>query len=418
MTVLRVPRRFESIVQLYLDRLRKDGYGWLLGRVLKRVAAWTAWLLLLPATILLHLAGLRRVTVFTDRIGHLAGELDCFVKQQRLGRLPSRRWFVLAPERRVANRCLLDYWARHVTIITSPLLCGLLGIMSRRWLLVYDISRYMLRPARCEYYATFAEWGERPPILELTEADRAAGRAMLESMGVPKGAWFACVHAREAGFSPVDEVLHAHRNGDVGCLIPAIEFITSRGGWCVRMGDPSMKALPPMRSVVDYAHHPARSPRMDVFLCASCRLFVGNSSGLFIVASCFGVPSALANMIPASAFGYSPRDLSIVKLLRRRGAADYIGFAEAFGPVVSDYRIASQFESAAIELEENSAQDILELVQEALGVLEGRGGLDEADAARARALHALLFADHYACAAGSRLGAAFLRKYQRLLDRK
>lgn len=410
--------RAAAIFQYYREWLRQRGYWWLFTRLIKRAAICAGWLLLLPITLVLHAIGLRRITVITDRIGHLAAEMDCFLKERALGRLPKRHWFVLAPPRRTANRHLIEYWRSHVTIVESPLLCSVLGVMSWWWLMKLGVSHYVLDLNRsAAYYAVNAEWGDRKPVLELSQADGARGWQMLESMGIPSGSWFVCLHAREGGYSPADEFTHAHRNSDVLKLIPAIELITSLGGWCIRMGDPSAKPLPPMDRVVDYAHHPARCDWMDIFLCASCRFFVGNSSGLYIVGTVFGIPCALANLIPVPTLGYFARDISIPKLLRHRGEGEghYLPFKEIFSSPLADYRLAKLYRDAGIEAEENSAEDICDLVAEMLDRLQGKFVETDEDRELQQRYMSLFRPGHYAYAAASRVGAAFLRKYQYLL---
>src|SRR5271156_1241861 len=96
--------------QFYREQWRRQGPAWAMMRLVRRAITIVAWLALLPITLVLHWIGYRRVTVFTDRIGHLAAEIDCFLKEQALGKLPSRRWFMLAPPHRVSNQHLLDYW--------------------------------------------------------------------------------------------------------------------------------------------------------------------------------------------------------------------------------------------------------------------------------------------------------------------
>lgn len=402
----------------YAHRMRQEGLWWAVTRVLKRAAYAAGWLLLLPLTLLLHAAGVRRLTVFTDRIGHLAAEIDAFLKEQALGRLPARRWFVLAPPHRVANAALLDRWRAQLPVIDSPALCLLLDIMTwNYWLMCRDIRDYVLiEPGTARYYEIEAAWGERPPLLALTPEDHARGRAALEAMGLPPGADFVCVHAREPGFSPADEILHAHRNADAGRLAAAMAWLTQQGVWCVRMGGPTAAPLPPMARVIDYAHHPLRSPWLDVYLCAACRLFVGSSSGLFIVAGVFGVPCALANMAPLSAaWSYAPRDVSMPKLLRRSGGA-VPTLREDFASPAADYRRAAQYREAGLELVENTEAEILALVQEAWARLQGVWESGDGDEALQTRMHALLRPSHYAYGAGSRIGADFLRRHRALLD--
>src|SRR4029077_5857710 len=129
-----------------------------------------------------------------------------------------------------------------------------------------------------EIYRLNAQWAGRPPLLALTPEDVTWGWEMLSALGLPPDAWFVCVHAREGGFSPHDEVMHRYRNADPDALIPAMREIAARGGWCVRMGDPTTRPLLPIPGVVDYAHHPVRSARLDIVLCAKAKFFLGNSS--------------------------------------------------------------------------------------------------------------------------------------------
>jgi len=404
--------------ELLRARLRRQGVLWLAGRLLVGSARAIGWVVLLPATLILHLAGWRRVLVFTDRIGHLAAEVDCFLKAKALGELPARRWFILAPPHRVSNRTLLEYWKPHIRVVTSPWLCTVLGAMSR-WpgLMSLDASHYVLRlNATAEYFRICAEWGDRPPLLRLSEADRKRGRDALASMGVPHGAWFVCVQAREGGFSPVDEALHSHRNSDVGRLLPAMAFIVSQGGWCVRMGDPTTTPLPPLANVIDYAHHSAKSDWMDVFLCASCRFFLGNSSGLAIVSNVFGVPCALANMVPLSNLSYAPRDISIPKLLRAKDGGRYISFEEAFRSPLANYRLARLYEEAGVEVEENSGQEMLGLASEMLERVNGTRVYSDADEELQRRFHSLLRPGHYGYGSASRIGADFLATHRDLFS--
>ena len=85
-----------------------------------------------------------------------------------------------------------------------------------------------------------------------------------------------CVHARESGYhkeSGIDS--QSHRNADILSFVPAMRFLVDRGFTVVRMGDPTMHPLPPMEGVIDYCHHPARDPWLDIYLVASAQFFVG-----------------------------------------------------------------------------------------------------------------------------------------------
>src|SRR5947209_10997494 len=223
------------------------------------------------------------------RIGHLALDFDSYIKQ-RLMQGRTRRPLYLVDFRAPANACLLDYWRRYIRVVPrGP--AWRLRHLANIPALVDDLSvsyaSVMSGASPC--YAIEAAWGERPPLLELNADHAARGEAALRQMGVPEGAWFVCVHARGAGYSPGDEHIQSYRNASITGYIPAMQEIVAGGGWCIRMGDPTMEPLPPMQNTIDYALSDFKSDWMDVFLCARARFFLGNNSGIYLVSSILGV---------------------------------------------------------------------------------------------------------------------------------
>jgi putative glycosyltransferase (TIGR04372 family) len=403
----------------YIDKIRVVGPGWAIRWMARRIAAELIWVVLLPITVIAHLAGYRKVPIKVDRIGHLAAEFDCFLKERALGHLPARKWFVLAPVAHSANASLLDYWKRHVPVIRNIWACAILDSMGRHGLMEFNVSQYLLAPSgTAKYYSVLAQWGTRPPLLTLDGKHRERGWDTLARMGIPRDAWFVAIHAREPGFSPHDENAHAHRNSDVRNLMPAIQQIRRRGGWIVRMGDPTMRPFPPTEGIVDYAHNPAKSDWMDVFLCASARFFVGNSSGLFIVATAFGVPCALANMVATSHLAFSPADISIFKLIRSERQHRYLTFDEIFSLPVANYGFAQLFDENGYTVEENTPEDLCDLVVEMLDCVEGSYRETEEDITQQSRFKSLLQPGHYGYGAAGRIGSAFLRRHAALLENK
>lgn len=400
----------------YASKIRKIGLIGLSGWVLRRIVSEIVWVLLLPLTLAGHLLGYRRIPANTSRIGHLAAEVDAFLKDRALGNLVSRRWFLLAPKNHVANAALLEYWAEQVPVVRNPVACAVLSAMSRHGLMSQKVSHYVLAlRGTATYYAVQSAWGKRPPLLRLSQKHREMGRDFLRDIGFPPSAWFVAVHVREAGFSEVDESAHSHRNGSIDRLLPAIHEIRRRGGWVIRMGDPTMSMLPPLEGFVDYAHHPSRSDWMDVFLCAECRFFLGNSSGLFVMSTAFGVPCALANMIPTSHMGYSGPDLSIPKLIWSEAQNRHLTFPEIFAGDVANFRLAKLFEYSGLIYEENTAEEILELATEMMDRLEKDFITSDEDEMRQERFKRLLRPGHYGFGTSSRVGSAFLRRYESLL---
>jgi putative glycosyltransferase (TIGR04372 family) len=374
------------------------------------------WLALLPITIVLHLAGFRRLTVLAGRIGHLAAEPDSFLKARALGMIGAGRHFILVPRGGAANSAMLDYWRPHIPVIEHRLAYLILGAMSSRALMRHDMSRYVLKlNASQEIYRINAAWDGRAPLLTVSQGDLFWSDERFVELGLPRGAWFVCVHVREPGFSPADEAVHAHRNADPRAVRAAVEEIVRRGGWCVRMGDPSMTPMDLMPGLIDYAHHRLRCQRLDVLLCARARFFFGNTSGLALVSSAFGVPCALVNLIPMSVLAVLPGDLAIHKLHRLDRESRMLRFDEILGSPVGDFRYAKLYADAGITPIENTCDEIFALVCEMLDRLEGRFVEKPEDQELQKRFMGLFRPGHYSYGAASRVGAAFLRKHRDLL---
>lgn len=354
-----------------------------------------------------------------ERIGHLAGEMDCILKEERLGWAPEQKGLLLAPANIVANARLVDYFERYVRVVRSPLVCRILEPLLR-------IQRLQFRPDMHGYIGAInqtarnmaiqAAWGDRPPLLSLAPEDWERGEQALERLGLPRDARFVCLHSREGGYSPADEHLHSYRNSRIENYVPAAEALVERGLYCVRMGDPSMRPMPKVKGVVDYANSGMQSDWLDLFLCARCEFFVGNTSGLYFLAQAFGVPCCLANLLPMSAsLGSGPHDIGIPKLLWSEALHRYLSFPEVLASPKADYRFSELYRQERLLPVENDAGDIRDLVLEMHDRIEGRCCYSEDDEERQRTFRALMRPGHFSYGSASRVGRDFLRKHENLL---
>jgi putative glycosyltransferase (TIGR04372 family) len=259
-------------------------------------------------------------------------------------------------------------------------------------------------------------YGRRPPVLRLTEEHRIRGIICRRMLGLPDDAWYVAVHCRERGYVPT-EPIHNFRDVSVENYFPAMNAIVERGGWCVRMGDPSMKPLPPMKNVIDYALHPLRSDWMDVFLCATCKFVLASSSGLCNVANVFGVPSAVANHAPLSVvYGLGAFDLGIPKFFWSNPEDRCLTFPELLNSPAGNFRYQYLYDEADIRVEENNPDDIRALALEMNDIVEGKAVYTEEDERLQSQFRSLFRDGHYTYGAGGRIGRDFLRKYQAMLS--
>ncbi|VTR93884.1 Uncharacterized protein OS=Methylocystis sp. (strain SC2) GN=BN69_2093 PE=4 SV=1 [Gemmata massiliana] len=353
-----------------------------------------------------------------SRIGHLAAEPDCFVKEGLLGLRPRCVGVLLVPRDDAANPCLLDYWRQQLWVISSPFWVRVFGPLAEIPAFRYPTDPYVTAiNDTATFGAIQAAYAGRLPVLKITAAHRVSGESELRKLGVPEGAWFVVVHCREGGYDANEPGARA-RNVAIETYLPALRAIVERGGWCVRVGDPTMTPLPPISGVIDYAHSPLRSDRMDVFLCARAKFLLGSASGLSVLASVFGTPCALANQsLPAVAFPYGAADLFIPKLLRDLRTGRLLTLAEILGGALGNARFSHCLELAWAETEDNAPEDIRELVLEMLDELDGTFRETDEDRAYRIAYRALLVPGHYTHGAASRFGRRFLRKHRWLLDK-
>ena len=209
-----------------------------------------------PLSLVFLVARVRLIVITSpDRIGHLCVEPDTFLKERYLGLQTEFAPVFLIPMNRVANHAVLGMWQKKLRIITSPMLCRILVPFKRFNWAGFPAERYAVAiDSTATSPAIMTAWGDRPPLLMLDEEQRTRGIAALEKLGVPRDAWFVCVHSRDGAYSPADEHLHSYRNCSIENYRLAVREIVERGGWCLRVGEPSSASLPSERGLVDYAN--------------------------------------------------------------------------------------------------------------------------------------------------------------------
>jgi putative glycosyltransferase (TIGR04372 family) len=355
-------------------------------------------------------------------IGHMA-LLDFWVKMKHLRWRPWETLILLAPPNATANTAYLKYWKRHFTVITDPYLIRALAPFASA--LGNRVASVLRLPDGQEKYfcegmgVIQQQWEAegRPPLLELTEADRDRGREGLARLGVPEGAWFVCLHVRSPGFHKEGEGLHqAHRNANIHSYLPAARHIIARGGWVIRLGDDSMEPLAPVPGLIDYAHSPFKSAAMDVFLCASCKFFVGVASGLSHLPTTFGAPCVLTNWVSNAFPVYSGRDLFAPKLTWSDADNRLLPFAESLEPGLRKLSYCGlKMLERDLRAVDNTPEEILELVEEMFELLGGGARYTPEDERLQRVFREVALG--YGLVGFSRIGRAFLRKYAHLLPR-
>jgi len=409
-----------------VSKIREKGWGYVLRRSMGFLILDSLSILLLPVFYFFNI----KFTNFAFyAVGHMGHDPDCFVKEALLGLRPkfNALWLVHRKNLKIANPHFLGYWERSIegmTVISSPLICNLLWPLTESHKLKYDVDKYSSSSRRHAVASDiYKAWGNRPPVLTLSEYDRKRGWENLRRLGMPEDAWFVTVHCRESGYDKTLRSLgrknhhetKSQGNADILNHIPAMKVIVERGGWCIRVGDPSMKPLPKLEKVIDYVHTKEKSDWMDVFLLASSKFHLGHS-GVFSIAMAFGVPVAFANSYYGPLTFGRPCDIAIPKLIYSENEKKLMTFKEIYNSGIADCYYKSQYEEHDISLIDNVPEDIVDISLEMFEREKGEIVYTDKDEELQEKFRSLMKPNNYGFGGPARIGREFLRKYENLLD--
>lgn len=249
---------------------------------------------------------------------------------------------------------------------------------------------------------------KRPPLLSRSAESNEALTLLRRQLGIPDGAWYVCLHVRQSGFhGKWNKVWEQARDAKIETYTEAIRAIVARGGYVVRMGDPSMPALPPMNRVIDYARSDFKAEHADILLLSGARFFAGTNSGLSMVPGIYGVPCVLSNWVPIGIPNWFGPDLMVPKLLRRKATGAIVPLDEMLGTPLG-YLQNPQDLPEGVEFVENTPQELKLAVDQMMDELDG-----DASESRDVELEEAYFARavKHGSYRGSRIGTAFMREH-------
>ena len=201
----------------------------------------------------------------------------------------------------------------------------------------------------------FAEFNTISPQLTFLPDEHAEGIKILEELGI-HDKQYVCIHNRtsdylEQAFPLSNYRYHDYRDCSIANYMLAAEWLTTQGIYVVRMGqvasDPMFTDNP---MIMDYTND-RRTDFGDIYLPAHCDFFLGNTAGIWLIATIFGRNNATANNVPFEMTPLLQGDLFIYKNID-------IAFTQQL-----DIDIHA-FEAHDIPVTENSPEQILHLAME------------------------------------------------------
>jgi len=351
--------------------------------------------------------------IWTGPIGHLTF-LDSLAKSEILGWSPPEQRVLLSTTA-TSNPCYLNYWRKYFPLISDPEALARIQPVAEKLKMDFEVwpfkdGRLMHAYEAIDSIQQQWEAENRPPLLAISEAEVARGRDELSRLGMPRDAWFIALHIRQRPSDPTSTRRTA-RNADVSTYEQMVKSVVARGGWVVCMGNGS--AVRPAPHVIDYG--PNRTDWMDVFLWATCRFFVGTTSGPIHVSSTFGVPTVQTN----SLLGFRTwpsRDLFIPKRHWLSAERRYLTIEEELSGPAAWSEWPEFLGRQGIELRDNTPEEIDEVVSEMMDRLDGTVAYT-AQENQMQDRFRRLPADRGCMMFGnSRMGRAFLQRHSDLLS--
>jgi putative glycosyltransferase (TIGR04372 family) len=352
-------------------------------------------------------------------LGEMAGTVDYYLLRRRHLNVRTHAIY-LAGDPNLVNPYFASFQAKalgssRVHVVQNRLVCRVLKPLARQlWFSGQALSSFA--PDYSELTARYDLHLDR----RFPESERQRGRLLMEQLGLPRSAQFVAVQAREAGYEAPRGVSHHHtfRDVDIETFIPAIQYLTQQGFWVVRIGEPTVKPLPSMEHVIDYARSSLKSDFLDIALLAECEFFVACCSGPKRVAHVFKKPILCTNAISLTMIPFCASDLWIPKLLWSQAEGRYLTLGEIVNRGIGAFEHTRNYVAAGITIHANTAEEILEATQEMLQLHRGTRVYSEDERGVQEAVNQLLPSHYRTYRTRARLCASFIRRHPDLIPQR
>ena len=204
---------------------------------------------------------------------------------------------------------------------------------------------------------------ENMPFFQIKKTHKEFGEAKLKEMGVPLNSWYVTLHIREPEPNYKGETrlntTENFRNANPENYIEAIQKIISHGGYVFRMGSPGLTPMPKIEGLIDYANSGFKSELMDVFLGATSKFCIANSSGFHSIPSFFSVPRLMTDIPNHQVYFFlNKQDIYLPRLLLSLQTKNKIKFKNYFSYPLNALGSDKAFEDYKLSPLHNSKNDI------------------------------------------------------------
>ena len=349
------------------------------------------YLLSIPLIVILRLIKswylIRWGELDSNRIGHFSAFTELYCCKRDAGiNTPSQKYLDLFYMKKfVCNKQLEKMWRRSLIILPAWLLRPLSRVNSFFCLFISSFKEHEIISSLDTDVHNLLE--KFPTHISFIPKEELEGEEILKKFGLAKDAKFVCLHVRDTGYlnrhikhEYMDErwQYHGHRDGDIDKYVLAAEELARREYYVFRMGKNVLKPLKSSNpKVIDYANSEMSNDFMDIYLSAKCNFFISPGSGIDGVAVIFRRPVAYIGHLPFGNFacfgGKNDKEtLVLTKHHINKKNQQELTVSEIFSANVAFAYTSDEHKLNDVELEENSPEEIRDLVIEIDERLSGR----------------------------------------------
>ena len=348
------------------------------------------YLISIPLIIILRLIKswylIRWGELISSRIGHFCINTELYCCKRDVGiNSPSQKYLDLFYMRKyVCNKQLEKMWRRNLIVLPAWLLRPLSRVNRFFCLFISSFKEHKILTEKTFFIDSLVD--KFPAHISFTDKEELKGKEILKKFGLAKDAKFVCLHVRDSGYLSrhiKHEYMgeryqyHNHRDADIDKYVLAAEELARREYYVFRMG---INVLKPLKSsnpkVIDYANSDMRSDFMDIYLGAKCNFFISQGSGMDAVSVIFHRPIAYIGHVPFGNFmckhNNNKKTLVLTKHHINKKNQQELTISEIFSANVAFAYTSDEYKLNDVELEENSPEEIRDLVIEMNERLSGR----------------------------------------------
>lgn len=349
-------------------------------------------------------------------------DIDCFLKNTN--NIDQNTYYILLIPKKnygdkaffISNRHLIEYWSQYLNVVKLNFFFFLIFYkLAYTKSLGIDLTKYSSNPYSNSISYKLNSKTSSKINLNLRKEDIDYGYKFLDKFGLKPSDWFVCFHARDSGWDKKrghsNFSTQKYRNSRIHDYYMAYRNVVKRGGWVIRVGDSSMKKISFGDKFIDLTGHSC-DDRLNIFLSAKCKLFVGCASGAYCISIIFGVPVLTVNLLPYSyVYPHGNNNFSLPKLLYSKKNKKYLKLDDIYKKNYANFFNDSEYIENEIEIFNNSPEDINDALNDFFKYFDDK----KINYTLQNKFRKFLNSKHYSYGSNSFISPSFLKKYKDIL---